>query len=356
MGSGGFGVRGPLCHDCATTGRGTAMERVGASLGSVGRAVGLSPSTSTTGSSTGTVARPPRPPSVPDRWFGAPQGKQYEAEKRFPCIGKACVAAGVWKPVGTKCQGYRDLSMVGDQHEWQHMCAECADKKLGEWLKEAMRTHRGATAAMYECAAELYLEKLTLIFSNRDAVPPEQLRPNRTSGAMLKRVAESCVRYATRVAQERARHSEAEDGAAEGCAAEGGAAEGGEAEGGEASAAIAHSLLSIQEASAPLPAVRLRLQQPRDVALKRKAESSKHNTYDIKKKTAKLTIAYASLDSLDWRLLERIAKSELLRDGQKVEIKRRPSPKVAPQRRRKEDVVKEIQSLWPVDMESLSLD
>jgi hypothetical protein len=91
--------------------------------------VGLSPSRATPSSSTG----PPRPPSVPPEWFGAPQGGRRKSEERFPCIGRQCVEKHKWHPVGTPCQPYRDLNMVGTKCEWQHMCAECADRRLGEW-------------------------------------------------------------------------------------------------------------------------------------------------------------------------------------------------------------------------------
>ena len=44
------------------------------------------------------------------------------------------------------CQGYRDLGMIDDAAEWQHMCAGCSDARLGEWRWDTDRDARASGA------------------------------------------------------------------------------------------------------------------------------------------------------------------------------------------------------------------
>jgi hypothetical protein len=69
-------------------------------------------------------------------------------------------------------------------------------------VTEAMQSC-GTGKRMYERAAELYLEQLTLILSDSNSAPPEGLRPNRTSAANLQKVAKECVSRHSKTDRER---------------------------------------------------------------------------------------------------------------------------------------------------------
>ena len=80
-------------------------------------------------------------------------------------------------------------------------------------MTEAEKQHAPGTDAFYERSAALYLEGVTLVFTNRDTAPPAGLRPNKTSASRLKAVAEGCARRCLRVEQERAHGGGSSDAA-----------------------------------------------------------------------------------------------------------------------------------------------
>ena len=64
---------------------------------------------------------------VPPDWIGIKCGNRVEpSRRRFPCIGTACAARGIFHEQGSEAQGFRDYSDFGKDTEWQHMCAACA--------------------------------------------------------------------------------------------------------------------------------------------------------------------------------------------------------------------------------------
>ena len=79
-------------------------------------------------------------------------------------------------------------------------------------LTEAREVHGADSDAMYSRAAQLYLQRVELAYSDRSHAPDaSSMRPNPTSAELLKEVCEGSVRYAMRVEEERARGGSSSD-------------------------------------------------------------------------------------------------------------------------------------------------
>ena len=73
-------------------------------------------------------------------------------------------------------------------------------------LRESRELHAPDSMAMYDAAAVRYLSHVELAYADRSVAPQaSDIRPNPTTAALLKRVAQGNVRYALRVEQERDR-------------------------------------------------------------------------------------------------------------------------------------------------------
>jgi hypothetical protein len=76
---------------------------------------------------------------------------------------------------------------------------------MAEAMTQAIR-HDGlgcASMAMYERAADIYVERLLVTFAHPTCAPPDGLRYAKTSGERMKAVAELCTRKAREAERER---------------------------------------------------------------------------------------------------------------------------------------------------------
>lgn len=114
--------------------------------------------------------------------------------------------------------------------------------------------------AMYSRAAEVYCEQLTLILTNPNVAPPspQELRPNRTSAALIKEAMEGASRYQQRIEEER-QHMEREGQAARtsggGSSSNGAAAQSGALVIGAAASAASSSVVALVEEDSTLSAI-----------------------------------------------------------------------------------------------------
>ena len=226
-------------------------------------------------------------------------------------------------------------------------------------MTEAQREFKGATKAMYERTAELYLEKLTLALSSKTVAPPAQLRPNRTNATLVKAVAERCVRHAHRIALERDRGGSSSDAAAQ------------VDDGGEASAAIA-SLIMPLAAAPPMTMVEAAAQdaaaeatlaapapQPRIVGKKRRAPSTgatRHTKHNDKKRGASLNVRYDQISSLNSRDLPRIINSGQLTKKVEVYYSKDGEEGGKRKRRPKDIIVEDVRAAWPAGLAVMVVD
>ena len=94
---------------------------------------------------------------VPPDWIGIKCGNRVEpSRRRFPCIGTACAARGIFHEQGSEAQGFRDYSDFGKDTEWQHMCAACASQHSEEqaWRERYDARRRRALDAANQREAE----------------------------------------------------------------------------------------------------------------------------------------------------------------------------------------------------------
>eukprot|EP00966_Prymnesium_polylepis_P278820 6440979-Prymnesium_polylepis.2 len=179
---------------------------------------------------------------------------------------------------------------------------------------------------MYEHAAEVYLARATLILTDRKKAPPSDLRP-RTSGAKLKAVAQRCVRFQQRVAQERELGAPSEQSASNDAAAEGEPRE-------LCATEIAETIApaGAQEetpdvapsAESPPPA---EPRQPREKERKREqAESAgarRSGNHNLKRRDATMEVRRDDVarDRATTRVLKRVARSDLLHKKVSVNVR-----------------------------------
>jgi hypothetical protein len=85
---------------------------------------------------------------------------------------------------------------------------------MAECMTQATRTEGLARAsmAMYERAADIYLERLVVYFNHPTRSPPDGLRYNKTTGEKLKAAAEHCTTVARQAAREREHRGATGDG------------------------------------------------------------------------------------------------------------------------------------------------